>query len=44
MYSALVYHGPGLVRTIKDELAALLAADGFASVIDAVGVDQNRIA
>lgn len=43
LYSALVYHGPGLVRTIKSELAALLAADGFASVAEAVGVDQHPV-
>lgn len=43
LYSALVYHGPGLVRAIKDELAALLAADGFASVTDAVGIDQHPL-
>jgi dihydroorotate dehydrogenase len=39
LYSALVYEGPPLVRRIKDELAALLAHDGFASVSDAVGAD-----
>jgi dihydroorotate dehydrogenase len=37
LYSALVYHGPGLVRRIKSELAALLRRDGFKSVADAVG-------
>jgi dihydroorotate dehydrogenase len=44
LYSALVYRGPGLVRAIKDELAALLAADGYASVVEAVGVDHRRAA
>ncbi len=39
LYSAMVYEGPPLIRRIKDELAALLARDGFASVADAVGVD-----
>jgi dihydroorotate dehydrogenase len=39
LYSALVYHGPGLARRISDGLAALLVRDGFASVADAVGVD-----
>ncbi len=39
LYSAMVYEGPPLIRRIKDELAALLARDGFASVTDAVGVD-----
>jgi len=37
LYSALVYHGPGLVTRIKAELAALLRRDGFASVREAVG-------
>lgn len=38
LYTALIYEGPGLVRRIKTELAALLARDGFASVAEAVGV------
>jgi dihydroorotate dehydrogenase len=41
LYSALVFHGPGLVGRIKSELAALLRRDGFASVRDAVGADQK---
>jgi dihydroorotate dehydrogenase len=40
VYSALVFQGPGLARRIKRELAALLRADGFASVADAVGRDH----
>jgi dihydroorotate dehydrogenase len=39
LYSAMVYEGPPLIRRIKDELAALLARDGFASVADAIGAD-----
>jgi len=39
LYSALVYEGPGLVRRIKDELSALLKADGFTSVEQAIGAD-----
>ena len=41
LYSAMVFQGPGLVRRIKRELAALLRADGFASVKDAVGIDYR---
>ena len=41
LYSALVFHGPGLVGRIKRELAALIRRDGFASVRDAVGADQR---
>lgn len=41
LYSALVFQGPGLVRRIKADLAALLRRDGFASVGEAVGVDAG---
>ena len=37
LYSALVFHGPGLVGRIKRDLAAKLRADGFGSVREAVG-------
>ena len=39
LYSIMVYEGPPLIRRIKDELAALLARDGFATVSEAVGAD-----
>jgi dihydroorotate dehydrogenase len=38
LYTALVYEGPGLVTRLRRDLAALLRADGFASVAEAVGV------
>jgi len=41
LYSALVFHGPGLVRRINRELAELLKADGFTSVANAVGADHR---
>ena len=41
LYSALVYHGPGLVRRIKGELARRLAADGFSTLAQAVGADHH---
>ena len=41
LYSALVFDGPELIGRIKRDLARLLEADGFASVADAVGVDQD---
>jgi dihydroorotate dehydrogenase len=41
LYSALVFEGPGLVRRIKNDLAALLKRDGFASVAAAVGADHR---
>jgi dihydroorotate dehydrogenase len=37
LYSALVYGGPGLVVRIKRDLAARLRADGFVSMVEAVG-------
>ena len=37
LYSALVFQGPGLVLAIRRDLAARLAADGFASLAEAVG-------
>ena len=37
LYSALVFHGPGLVGRIKADLAACLRRDGFASAASAVG-------
>ena len=40
-YSALVFHGTGLVGRIKRELAARLRADGFGTVRDAVGADHR---
>ena len=40
LYSALVFEGPGLVGRIRRDLAALLAADGFATVAEAVGADN----
>jgi dihydroorotate dehydrogenase len=37
LYTALAYDGPGLVIRLRRELAALLRADGFAGVGEAVG-------
>jgi len=37
LYSAMIYEGPGLAARVNRELAALLKADGFASVLHAVG-------
>ncbi|NOZ41748.1 MAG: quinone-dependent dihydroorotate dehydrogenase [Alphaproteobacteria bacterium] len=39
LYSALIFHGPGLVRTIKSDLTAALKNDGFSCLQDAVGCD-----
>jgi dihydroorotate dehydrogenase len=40
IYSALVYEGPGLASKINKGLATLLKRDGFASITDAVGIDD----
>jgi dihydroorotate dehydrogenase len=37
LYTALAFHGPGLVERIKRELLACLARDGFAKLTDAIG-------
>jgi dihydroorotate dehydrogenase len=39
LLTALIYQGPGVVRTITQGLAQLLARDGVKNVRDAVGVD-----
>ena len=41
LYTALVYQGPGLVQTIKDELARLVAGDGLRRASDAIGADAG---
>ncbi|WP_395646074.1 quinone-dependent dihydroorotate dehydrogenase [Terricaulis sp.] len=41
IYSALVYDGPGLVARILYDLDGLLAAEGFDTVQEAVGVDSR---
>jgi dihydroorotate dehydrogenase len=41
LYSALVYHGPGLVRRITEGLKTRLIVDGFANVGEAIGVDAR---
>ncbi len=41
IYSALVYEGPGLARSIAAELKTLLRRDGFATLADAVGADAR---
>jgi dihydroorotate dehydrogenase len=41
VYSALVYHGPTLIRDINLGLIELLQADGFSNISDAVGADRR---
>lgn len=44
LYTAFAYRGPALIGRILDDLAACLAADGFASVAAAVGADLGGAA
>ena len=37
LYSAMVYHGPGIARDITRGLERLMQRDGFASIAEAVG-------
>lgn len=39
LYSAIVYHGPLLVRTLKKDLLFRLRAEGFNALSDAIGSD-----
>jgi dihydroorotate dehydrogenase len=40
LYTALIYEGPGLVGRILADLPALLAADGFSTLAEAVGAGR----
>jgi dihydroorotate dehydrogenase len=42
LYTALTYHGPGLVTRIKRELLQCLERDGHSNVSQAVGVDVDK--
>ena len=39
LYSAMVYHGPGLPRRINAELQRILSASPFANIAEAVGTE-----
>lgn len=39
LYTGLVYKGPGIVRSIKEELVQLIARDNLSPIEEAVGVD-----
>ena len=40
LYTAFVYHGPELLRSIASDLIEHLSADGFESVKEVIGVDR----
>lgn len=39
LYSAMVYEGPGIARTLLPRLEALMRRDGFGSIAEAVGTE-----
>lgn len=41
LYSALVFHGPALVKNIRDGLSSRLDRDGFSTLSEAVGADHD---
>ncbi|KAK7068207.1 hypothetical protein SK128_005997, partial [Halocaridina rubra] len=41
LYTALIYHGPPLVKKITEDLEELLRKDGFSNVKEAVGADKD---
>lgn len=40
-YTAMVYGGPGIVDTVRRDLAALIRRDGFGGVAEAIGADHR---
>ncbi|MCK5166032.1 MAG: hypothetical protein KAQ66_01895 [Rhodospirillaceae bacterium] len=41
LYSAMVFAGPEIAETIKRELVDCLKADGYESVVDAIGAKHR---
>lgn len=41
IYSALVFHGPTLIRDINTGLIELLQADGYENITEAIGADRK---
>ncbi len=44
LYTGLIYEGPGLVKQIKRGLVERLEADGFSSIVEAVGAETRTAA
>jgi len=42
LYSALIFKGPGLIKSIVQELPALIQADGFTHLHQAIGADHRK--
>ncbi|KAL5466757.1 hypothetical protein EMCRGX_G030906 [Ephydatia muelleri] len=43
IYTSMVYEGPPVVKKIKSELAAILKAEGYSKVNDAVGTRHKQL-
>ncbi|NND49808.1 MAG: dihydroorotate dehydrogenase (quinone), partial [Rhizobiales bacterium] len=43
LYTAMVFDGPGIAMTIKQELATLVENEGFSSVSQLVGSDAEAL-
>lgn len=43
LYSALIFEGPGLAVRIAAELDAMLAAEGFNDIGEAIGVEMHQV-
>ena len=43
IYSALVFHGPTLIRDINEGLVQLLADDGYKNITEAIGADRKNV-
>lgn len=41
IYTALVFHGPSLVRKMKEEILELLTKDGYQHIGEAIGADRR---
>ena len=44
LYTAFAYHGPALLPRLKRELLALLQAEGYTTIRQAIGTDAERLA
>lgn len=42
LYTALVFQGPGLVKSIREGVSERLSRDGFSALSDAVGADHTK--
>jgi dihydroorotate dehydrogenase len=41
IYTALIFHGPSLVKKINEEILDLIRKDGFNHISEAIGSDRR---